>query len=163
MQCRHGCTYSCVRTEDRRPCSPLLSPVHILVPTAAPPIADTHSSVHSCLDTCSLCSCRMVWSDTDVVADDGTGTTPSHRLCKADPRVVSDEYCHTAWRVSVNSVKCELCIREAGISTRSLRCDRLVPSPFSTVALTVRATLTHTAHVVNLSIVRITQVYNILH
>ena len=58
-----------------------------------------------------------------------------------------------------NAVACELCICESGISTRSLRCARLVPSPFSTVALPVCATLSRTARVVNLPIVRSTQVH----
>ena len=58
-----------------------------------------------------------------------------------------------------NSVACELCICESGISTRSLRCARLVPSPFSTVALPVCTTLSRTARVVNLPIVRSTQVH----
>ena len=92
----------CMRTTVRRPCSPLLSPVQILVPTAAPPIADAHSCGYSCLHSCLhsylLCSCLMVWSDTAVMADDGVGTAASKRQRKADPRFVFDEYCHTAWR-----------------------------------------------------------------
>jgi hypothetical protein len=90
----------CIRTAGRRPCSPLLSPVHILVHTAAPPIADAYSCGYSCLHSCLLCSCLMVWSGTAVMAYDGAGTAGSKRHRKAAPRFVFDEYCHAVWRAS---------------------------------------------------------------
>ena len=90
----------CIRTAGRRPCSPLLSRVHILVHTAAPPIADAYSCGYSCLHSCLLCSCLMVWSGTAVMAYDGAGTAGSKRHRKAAPRFVFDEYCHAVWRAS---------------------------------------------------------------
>ena len=90
----------CMRTAGRRPCSPLLSRVHILVHTAVPPIADAYSCGYSCLHSCLLCSCLMVWSGTAVMAYDGAGTAGSKRQRKAAPRFVFDEYCRTVWRAS---------------------------------------------------------------
>ena len=81
----------CIRTAGRRPCSPLLSPVHILVHTAAPPIVDAYSCGYSCSDGLEWHSCHGVRR---------AGTAGSKRHRKAAPRFVFDEYCHAVWRAS---------------------------------------------------------------